>query len=90
MCIHKDNELCKENFDHIVNINNEIDNEENHHFDDDLDDLSDDLDIDLDETHQANFCQNIIDQEKKRPRRKYTKNKINSSSTFICESKNSY
>lgn len=85
--MHKDNELCNKNFDHILtvdttSINDHLNDENLSVFLEDLDEDSDDLEIDL----EVNFSQNV-DQEKKRTRRKYTKNKNNGPSNLICESK---
>ena len=79
LCVHKDNEACKEKFDHILTIEN--DNDEAISVDDELFDDSDDLDL------ENNFNNQNNDPEKKRTRRKYTKNKNNGSSNLICECK---
>ncbi len=83
LCTHKDNESCKENFDHILTVDTLNDNDEADSVDEELDEDTDDLEMDLD----INLNNQNIDQEKKRTRRKYTKNKNNLPSNLICECK---
>ena len=87
LCNHKDNELCKDNFSHIISTDNTNPSDVNHFVDEEIDEDSMDLEIDLDENNQINFTQNV-GQEKKRTRRKYTKNKNNSNSNLSCGSMN--